>query len=249
MDATCADGSAFIAYVARLQWGLINVGYNGYTFFDGQNATVTKLNSFSNQSLPQLDGNNIVWQHKKAGGTWLQCNPSINEELLCSSDGDILWQCLFPKALASLSINSRPLEKSFGYVEKITITIPPWQIPIHHLHWGRFLSNDYTIIWIRWIGPLPKTIVYCNGVRYTEAEITTTQLRFSDHLLSFSNSRTLRSGTILSTVFSKFPSIAKLFPKAIMNLTENKWVSDGQVFKDEKPVSTGKIIHEFVSWK
>jgi len=248
MDATDDAGRAFIGYSAKLSWNNISLFYNGFTF-RSITQLVVKRNSFSAQRFPEISGDEAAWRFQHVSAKWKRTSEPIHEVLLELPEGDITWFCSLPKASAVVQHAQEWLEKNaMGYVEKITISIPPWKIPIRELYWGRFLSPDHAIIWIRWIGPVPKTLTWHNGVRFPEADITAEEVTFDDFILSINNKKELRNGDLLSTVFSKFPVIAKLFPKSIMQLRENKWVSDGLLMHGNKRIAEGKIIHEHVIW-
>jgi len=248
MDATDDAGRAFIGYSARLDWKSIGLFYNGFTFRSITGAVV-KRNSFSSQQFPSVSGEEIVWRFRNVSAKWKRMVAPVHEVLLELPEGNITWSCHAPQALAVVEHTHEQLEKNaLGYVEKITLSLPPWKIPIRELHWGRFLSPDHTVVWIRWIGPVPRTLVWHNGARFQDAEITTEAVAFDGLMLSINNKRELRKGSLLSTVFSKFPAIARLFPKTIMQLRENKWVSDGLLMRGNKRIAEGKIIHEHVIW-
>jgi hypothetical protein len=248
MDATDDAGRAFIGYSAKLSWKNIKLSYNGFTF-RGMTPRVVKRNSFSHQHLPDISENEAAWRFQQVSASWKRTSSPVHEVLLELPEGDITWSCHFPQASAVVQHAKERLEdNAMGYVEKITLSIPPWKIPIQELHWGRFLSPGHTVIWIRWVGPVPRTLTWHNGVRYQEADITTESVIFDEFKLSIDNKKELRNGDLVSTVFSKFPVIAKLFPKTIMQLRENKWVSDGLLMHGGQCIAKGKIIHEHVIW-
>jgi len=249
MDASSEKGQAFIAYAASLQWNLVNLNYSGYTFLPGHSEKILKRSTFSPKQLLQITADRIEWKCFQAKAIWQRGDASIEETLFSSDDGEITWSCIFPTSNANIEIGSHKIENSLGYAEKITLSIPPWKIPIHELHWGRYLSEEHTVIWIQWIGPVPRTLIYFNGDKITDAKISTTQIIFRDYTLELKQNNTLRKGTVLSTVFGKFPSLAKLFPSSIVALEENKWLSDGTLIKTGRVVSSGKAIHELVIWK
>jgi hypothetical protein len=249
MDATDEKGRAFIGYSAVLRWKLIKLFYNGFTFNSGTTSTILRRNSFSSRRLLEVSEEEVKWSLLQAKGHWKRRAESFHEVLLRTSAGEVKWSCVFPKASATIQIGNHLLEKNAtGYVEKISISIHPWKIPIHELHWGRFLSPDHVIVWIRWIGLIPKTLIYHNGMCLEKGLITTETIIFDGYSLELNNKKILRRGTLFSTVFSRFPLITKLFPKAIMQLQENKWVSDGMLRQGDKVVS-GKVIHEHVIWR
>lgn len=249
MDATDEKGRAFIGYSARLRWRSVKLFYNGLTFRSAS-GEVVKRNSFSAGRAPEPSEEDLQWKFLQATACWEKRSDALGEVLLDLPQGQINWTCLFPKASATVRFGSEMLEQTaLGYVEKISISIAPWKIPIHELHWGRFLSSNHVIIWIRWVGPVPKTLIYHNGNRIGEGHITSEVVIFDNYSLELNNKRTLRTGTLLSTVFSKFPMLTKLFPKTILQLQENKWVSDGLLKCDGETVSGGGVIHEHVIWQ
>ena len=40
--------------------------------------------------------------------------------------------------------------RGLGYAEHLSMTIPPWRLPIDTLRWGRFLSPERSVVWIDW---------------------------------------------------------------------------------------------------
>lgn len=250
LDATDEDGRAFVGYHAQVKWGLINQEYNGYTFLPTLISAlpVEKKSSFALSSSPYFAKSQLHWNALDVSASWMQLDPCIEELLLSSTEGEVRWSCTFPKANATVQIGAETFRNALGYVEKIVMTIPPWKIPIRELHWGRFLSNDHTIVWIRWVGPVPKEIIFHNGRKIDGPTITEFQLQFENYRLQLKNPRTLRKGTILSTVFSNFPRIKKIFPRSIMNLKENKWSSEGNLYSGEEHLASGNTIHELVVW-
>ncbi|HEY9047798.1 MAG TPA: hypothetical protein VIN08_17950 [Ohtaekwangia sp.] len=249
LDASDDFHQAFIGYAATLKWKWITLHYSGYTFLD-KDGKLRKRNSFSKKVFPLQQDNLIHWKAFDCSGTWRRSDSAVEETLLDAGNGkSIQWQCTFPKAGTTVSIGDSHIANGWGYAEKINLTITPWKLPIDELHWGRFLSEDHTVIWIRWIGPVPKTLVYYNGRRITEAIIEHDEINFNQYILRLSHSSKMRTGTITDTVFSRFPALAKLFPKSILQLQENKWLSSGTLHHNNRVMATGKAIHEIVQWK
>jgi hypothetical protein len=249
MDAADEKGRAFIGYSASLRWKSLHLRYNGFTYYNGKKGSkILKRNSFSASRLPILEDNKLSWNFLQAKGIWSGTDHTIEKTLLKNNTGEIDWFCLFPKSVADVQIGEDRM-KSAGYVEKIKITIAPWHIPIHQLHWGRFLSKDHTLIWIQWIGPVPKTLLYHNSREIATAEISTELIIFESYSLALKNKVMLRKGSLLSTVFARFSLLARVFPKNSLQLQENKWVSDGLLAHHGNLISHGKAIHEFVVWQ
>lgn len=247
LDLTDENGNAFIGYAARLKWKLIKLSYSGFTFLDSKRK-VKQKNSFTVSAFPVKADGQVVWETKICSGTWKSASDALSETLLSTADGEIKWHCHFPKSTGTVQVDGAAISGS-GYVEFIELTILPWKLPIHQLHWGRFIAETDVIVWIRWIGPVPKTIIFHNGERITNAEIQQQRLTFGNFMLELKDSIPMRKGSLMKTVFSRFPSVAKLFPKTILQLQENKWCSGGELFRSNKKVASGKAIHEVVEWR
>lgn len=249
IDAIDEEGRAFIGYSARLRWKSISLSYNNYTFLDLNEASPLVKSSFSVKSFPDYSDDKLRWVFKNITVESSRIDPSFGQILLKDESGEINWSCLLPKASVKIHLNEKSVLSGPGYAEKIDISILPWKIPIEKLHWGRYLSKDDTIIWIRWEGPIEKNLVFHNGETAKGHRIEQNVVQFGDYTLQLQNARSIRKGTVMQTVFSKFPAISKLFPSVIKQLQENKWVSDGILKKSDKITSQSKAIHEFVVWK
>jgi hypothetical protein len=248
MDAVDPLGNALVAYSAKLSWSQFVFSYNGLTFSDARRKSSINKNTFSSQALPNFDGDILEWRLGEIRARWTKEVEALKEVLLATEDGSIDWDCFLPKGNVSFCVDNKTELHGMGYAEKMTLTIAPWSIPIKQLHWGRFLSQTFSVIWIRWIGPHPKTLIFLNHERFSEGTITESDVSFGDYTLSIQKKETLRQGTILSTVFDQFRSIGKLFPSSILNMKENKWVSNGILKHRETVLAQGNIIHELVTW-
>jgi hypothetical protein len=246
-DVTDDSNRGFIGYGARLQWKSIQINYLGYTFLNAK-GEINNKNVFVKTSVPEISDENMIWNSSAFQLSMKRIDFGIGEILLKDGTKEILWHCFFPKSIAQIRIGSESFN-GFGYAERINLSYLPWNLPIQQLIWGRFLSDDFTLIWIKWIGPIPKSIVYFNGVKIPEVTINEFQISFMDYILMLLNPLELRAGTLLSNVFSKVPWIAGMFPTSIMQLTERKWLSHGLLRKNGLEISTGNSVHELVIWK
>ena len=65
--------------------------------------------------------------------------------------------------------------------------------------------------------------------------------------LSLSDGRVLRRGALGKTALSVVPGMSRLFPTALLNIQECKWISRGK-FIGGKGKESGWAIHEVVHW-
>jgi hypothetical protein len=248
LDVTTEKGECFIGYAATLRWRRISMGYKGFIYLDSKGA-VRKSNTFRSLRLPEIKDNDVVWRTSFGHGRWQNLHNEIAEMLLNTDKGWIDWHCVGPKVKASFQmIDGKPIE-GLGYVEKMELTLPPWQIPIDTLCWGRYVSESYSLIWIEWKGAIPKIRIFLNGNGFEHGIIDNRQISFGDFTLNMETGTTLRAGSIGSTIFARFKSIMVLFPLSIFKLRENKWTGKATLLQLGKAIDNGYYIHEEVHWK
>jgi hypothetical protein len=248
LDITTEEGTCFIGYAAMLQWKRISIGYKGYLYLDHQKS-VHKSNSFQSSRLPEMLDDVVRWQTDYGTGTWHRLDPAIDETLLHTPQGIIHWNCALPRSNASFKRKNGNTIAGLGYAEKMELTLPPWDIPIDTLYWGRYVSASNSVVWIEWKGPVPKLLIFLNGTKYEAGTIDNTGITFGSYTLRMTTRTTLRAGSIGATVFARFRKIMALFPLSIFRLQENKWTGTATLSTSENVTEEGKYIHEEVNWK
>ena len=137
-----------------------------------------------------------------------------------------------------------------GYIERVELSIPPWQLPITELCWGRFISDTDTLVWIDWRGEVSQTLLFHNGIQVPQSKITNEAVVI-DHdrtVLSLTDRVVVRTGPLVSTALSMIPGITKLFPKKILHANECKWRSRGRLTVGKEQPRLGWAIHEVVKF-
>lgn len=248
VDVVAEDGRTFIGYVAHLRWWGLSLRYFGYLYLDAHNQ-VHQVNRFRKVEFPQRAKGELAWKVPGLSGSWLSHQQAQNETLLNHSQGYLHWHCVMPNAVGQVQLEGHGLIEGRGYAEHIHMTIPPWQLPISQLYWGRWLSPAGSIVWIRWKSSTsPKILLFHNGIKYEAASIEEHQLQFGRYQLCLSKSCELRSGLLDSTVLSQAGWIKHLFPRSIQSLRETKWRSQGILSDDSGMTADGWAIHEMVDW-
>lgn len=247
-DFVTEDGRAFIGYTAYLQWWMLSLHYYGYLYLDERHQ-VHQVNHFrKGHPLTNTTGK-LAWQVPGIHGLWHQQQPAVRETLLHNQQGVIDWHVIMPTARAEVKSEKLGTLAGLGYVEHISMTIPPWRLPINRLIWGRFIAGSESIVWIRWFSSsVPKTLVFHNRTRYDIATIEDDVIRFGENSLQLTERCCLRAGSIGSTVLSNAGWVKYLFPKSIRSLRENKWRSHGVLQNSSGETAEGWAIHESVDW-
>jgi hypothetical protein len=252
MDCIDSTGNVFIGYSAGLNWKQIHLDYSSILYND-PNGTVKEKTSIKKSPPPTCDKNKFTWATSRLNvkGNWQSIDPPLKKEIFDSETGLLDWQCFQPKAKSQVWLPSGSTLEGLGYTERVTMTIKPWELPIDELRWGRFLSEEDTIVWIYYKGSENMNLLYYQGNPVADSEITDTyiNLKNGDYRLNFSDTIVLRDGYLISTVLSNIPGVRSLFPKAILNIHECKWRSKGVLLKPNNQVSIGWVIHEVVKWE
>jgi hypothetical protein len=162
------------------------------------------------------------------------------------SRGSVLWNCLQPSSSAHLKTGDRELT-GLGYAECLTLTLPPWQLPMRQLRWGRFVSPQDSLAWIDWQGPYSTSLAVHNSRKCEVRSISESEIILSDATLRMDQPLTLRSGPLAATILPGAPMLRSLLPHSLFNIAENKWRSRGTMDTNGHQ-SHGWVIHEVVDW-
>jgi hypothetical protein len=249
VDMVTAEGQYFIGYSARLNWGAIKINYRAAL----HHPSLLGINSgpsLSSRDSP-IEGDSIfTWRSPKLGfdGRWRRLASAERQILLQNDEGVVDWRCIQPSARVQLTTASGAVFRGLGYVEFINLTIPPWHLGLRILFWGRFVSEDHTVVWIEWRGKRDLILLICNGQRATNPQITDNFVRCEEFELSLQRAEIIREDSIGETLTSRISSILKAAPIQFLGGKEQKYVSLGRLAFIDGSNHTGWVIHERVSW-
>lgn len=247
LDCTTDVGDCAIGYYASLQLGNRKFYYSA--LLSSISCSIENSSIFLNTKQPDFDGNSrLNWNEPSFNlyGSWNSLQPAFTKKLFQNSDGEVRWDCYFPLAMANIRTDSAIFD-GFGYAEKMSMTIPPWKLPIRELRWGRWTADKISVVWIQWQGEYPLTLILCNGIEYTDGHITDSIIETKDFSLDLQFHQTLRDGFVINTALRNFPGIKQILPSQARYLYESKWLSRG-IFKSGDTFQNGWAIHEVVRW-
>jgi hypothetical protein len=184
-------------------------------------------------------------------GEWTARAASVERTVYARASGSVVWNCLQPASTVSLKIGEKLLA-GMGYAECLTLTLPPWQLPLRNLKWGRFvperdaLTPD-ALAWIDWKGSYSMRVAVHNGVSDENASIADNEVAWAGGKLRIEEPAELRAGRLGTTILPAAPSLRRIFPRGLFNVEEKKWRSRG-ILETEGRESRGWVIHETVDW-
>lgn len=246
LDCITEAGEVVIVYSAAASWRAIRISYASYLIADAK-----RNESRSTMHAAQItpEGRRILVRSSELNlsGEWTALAAEVKQTVFENESGSVSWNCMQPGSRVRLRVGERELA-GLGYAEVLTLTLPPWKLPMQHLKWGRFVSETDTLAWIDWRGPYSLHLAVHNGVRSEDATISDDAVLTMGTELRMDEPLPLRSGRVGQTVVSQANGLARLFPQWMLNIDERKWRSKG-ILSTSKGESKGWVIHEAVDWK
>jgi hypothetical protein len=235
-----------IAYITHISWKKIKISFSSL-LLKKSSGKLKVRNSLKKQSLPVHQLQSLSFDNSLYTIQLHAKKPGISEKLFESEKGCIEWLCYYPSADISIDYGKECVRGS-GYAEELRMSLKPWELKIKELHWGRYISETESVVWIQWRGDWSKFFIWHNGKRITEGEINESQVSFGNFTLKFDEPIMLRSGPVYATAFKKSLLFRILFPFKIMQSEETKWMAKAKLYLNTEINSVGKCIYEKVIW-
>jgi hypothetical protein len=118
---------------------------------------------------------------------------------------------------------------------------------MRQLRWGRFVSREDSLAWVDWQGSYSTSFAVHNGCLCDTLSVSDTEVVTRDSTLSMDESVTVRAGRLGTTILPQARALARLLPRSLFEIDEQKWRSRG-ILKTHDRSSRGWVIHEVVHW-
>jgi hypothetical protein len=249
LDAVGESGDVFIGYRANLRWRALAASYAA-ALTGGADEPRTRSTLRPGKEPDFLEGA-LAWEEPRLGlsATWRpQSVREVRRVLYDVPEGAVVWRCLMPSAEAEVRDRSSVV-RGPGYVEHLSMTLPPWRLPLDTLRWGRFLSPGRSVVWIDWErgGGPPKTWVFVDGDE-ARGEVSEEDVFFEGGRVRLPqrDRRCLRDGR-LSHLLRNLPrALRTSLPGRALAVEETKWRTRGRLELLGAPPVEGWAIHEVV---
>jgi hypothetical protein len=240
-DCVAEDGTVWIGYAGWVRWSAFQISFASSLSL----ATKTSLRGWEE---PRIANGRLDWSCEaievrqlaaaQAGGSMLpprELYPGVT------------WQCVAPAADVTVTLPDREI-KGRGYAEVLTISVPPWTLPIRQLRWGRLAGETTSLAWIQWIGDHPVNLVLRDGAFETATSINEEGVLLADGTrLALREPSLIRSDRLAKTLRPLKPIVSRL-PKSFTGTMEQKWRSRGTVAAPGRPSEEGWVIHELITF-
>ena len=248
-DCVSSDDAVLIGYAARLKWGPIGLNY-GARITKAKDGPLSQRQSLSFGRVGE-ERESICWSNDelKVDGSWTRGESIANTVVVDEPSGSIEWQCLSANGAVDVRSDGRAMTGT-GYVEKLSMTIPPWKLPFTELRWGRYISDDRSdyVVWIDLRGKTQRNWIWVNSGEAVIGTVDDDGVRTDGAELTFESSRPVRSENVGRTLLGRFQFLAKLSPRELWAIQEDKQVSSC-VLMSEGAESRGSSINEMVRWR
>lgn len=237
-----------IGYCARLRSRRLSLTWQALTVWKDDRRTFER-SSLAKSPMPSRSSDHITWTAPA-----LECSvdaganqPAAALRLFETTTGFVDWRCEAPLADVVIQVaGSAPL-RGIGYVESLELTIPPWQLPIRELRWGRWAASEcaHSIVWIDWRGESPRNWVLIDGVPAPVLDIRDDRVDLTTSALTLASANTL-SARAIEDILTGIPPLRAIVPRSLLHFREVKWVSRGTWRRPDEPDAEGLALHERV---
>jgi hypothetical protein len=248
MDCREADGRVAIAYWASLTWRSFGLTWSSVAVYDA-GAPVRRTSGLGRSAEPCLDGRRLTWRdpgiEAAVDADVLQTGASVR--LFARGEGRLEWTCAAPAAEVRVRASGGTTVQGRGYVEHLVLTLPPWQLPIRELRWGRWIAAEASrsLVWIDWRGPAPATWVLRNGALCPGATVSDTEVRAGGDVVAI-GARQLLHSQRLDDVLGGIAPLRGLLPPALLAIEDTRWACDAPLRSSDGAAVPGSAIAELV---
>lgn len=247
IDVVADDGRTAIAYWTSLRAGRLHHAVSGV--LRAHHGPATSRFTLRGVIPPAFTADRLDWRCAPLG-LHIQLErhlPAISARLLERSDGALDWCAEAPRARVRLTIG-REVVEGLGYAERLTMTLPPWTLPLTTLRWGRWLTPHHAATWIVWLGDHPLNLVWLDGVAVPDATVGNDGVDFGDdRRLALEDGVTITDATVGSQL-AALPPLRRLLAR-VAGSHQTRWRSRGVLRESRNEPATGWAIHEEVQWR
>ena len=249
LDVVTRRGDVVILYAARLRWGAIGVRYAS-ALEDRVDGAHREASTRRLDAPTRIEGG-VSWQNSALDveGRWLPDTCPLSRTLVSTPDGMIRWTCQVPRGRASVRVGDVTYD-GLGYVERLRLTTPPWQLPFTTLRWGRHISDRHSLVWIDWRGTRCQSWVWLDGCEQREAIVTDAGVSgLADGAeLCVQGGRDVVKRDVLSTFSRLLPGLTRRLAGRLAGMHEHKRIEPSAIIRAGERQDAGWTLREVVTW-
>jgi hypothetical protein len=251
LDCVDDDGTVFIGYSARLQYGPLPLSYSA-SLIERDGDALERRSYRRTQDPVTDDGQKVRWRLDRLGvrGAWDALSDPVERVLYSGNEGTVLWRCHAPRARASVTPGTGATIEGLGYVEQLVLTVPPWKLPMKSLRWGRFLSPNHELIWICWEGGHSLHVITYDQLILPQAALHEdgVDMPCLDQQLAWCETREILRRPVLGSAWPLRIMARVAGGVSGFDLFEERWLSRGTLTGRGIDPESGWVLHERVTW-
>ena len=165
-------------------------------------------------------------------------------------NGSVTWEAFACDARVTVTLEGQVLAGS-GYAERLTMTIPPWKLPLEQHWWGRTIIDSMSLVWLVWEGPHPLTIGLINGKRIDEVSVTEDKVVVGAYEIRHHEKTVLSEGSIMTNALGWMGDSREFLPWDTWDLIEHRWINTSTVqgVGSDSILGKGWTLHERIEWR
>lgn len=259
IDGVDAQSRAIIGYWAELSWGALSLSWQSLVSYPHAHPAQRRWSARRGHAPRQQHGE-LSWEALGGRATVqvVPAAPAIQARLWDAgrnpggsrsggqAAGTVDWCCVAPVGAVSARVRGLPGFSGVGYAERLTMSVPPWRLPIGQLRWGRWCDVDgrHSLVWIDWAGPPVRRWVHLDG-RRVEADVGDAEVRGDGFTLTLAGP-VLLEDRAFADVARQIPGLTQVLPSSMREMRETKWLSHGMLRLHRDRAITGTCVHELV---
>jgi hypothetical protein len=239
LDVATPDGRCAIVYAARLRLFKVTLRVHGALLL-GASGLGSRWSVLGGRP-PRVEGTRVRFGSAALGVTAHidAIDPPHVARLHQEAGGAVDWECIVPRGEAEIRVGGETF-RGLGYAERLRATLPPWELPIRELRWGRLLSPAGGLVWIEWRGASPLRLALRDGRPSQLDGVEDGQVSVDGFAHPLAPVATLRDAPLSRTLPV---AVRRSLPRIGLGLSETRWLARGTVAGME-----GLAIHEVVRW-
>jgi hypothetical protein len=250
LDAVEPSGDATIAYWTSLDWLGVSLSWHNVTRYE-RGRPPEERSSLHGVPPPTIADGHVAWRSERLSLETIHepSAPSVTRTLYDDTAGRIVWECVAPAARARFD-RGGVTTAGTGYVERLTMTVPPSALPMDELRWGRWISDDaaQAVAWIDWRGITPRHWVVVNGAVASDASVRNDGVDSPAGRLALGAPRTLHDRSV-GRMLRGIGALARVATGIPLTWRESKWCCRAAFTSPTLGTSQGWTIHEIVRFR
>jgi hypothetical protein len=250
LDGIDKEGNCFILYTAKLKiFGIITIPYSSLIFSNAQHKLLES--SQIKNTILKLENGEMIFENQyfKIKGIWKYTSTQVKRTLYRVQNKALEWNVHHAHTYFKIYFQNK-LYEGLGYAETLELPFLPWKLPINTLKWGRFLAENFSLIWIEWKGEYPQQILYLNGQLTQNAHISEDKITIPTENIElyFEQKQIIKQAKLL-TIAHKYKFLKFLFKDKFLESLEVKYKSKSILKQNDIVIAEGWSLYEVVIWK